>query len=149
MPDRTRAKLVSSLGDVLEQHLEELFELESLNNGRPTRETRAQLKKIPDLFRYNAGLALSRRDATIPVEGNYLTYTIREPVGIVANVTPFNHPGVTPPFVKNCTLSGKAGRKRLVPKWSQFSISEASVTSPMIISGQVDVFPLQRGEVRK
>jgi hypothetical protein len=45
--------------------------------------------------------------------------------------------------------SGKAGRKRLIPKWSQFSISEASVTSPMIISGQVDVFPLQRGEVRK
>jgi hypothetical protein len=40
-------------------------------------------------------------------------------------------------------------RKRLSPKWTQLAISEVSVASPMIISGQVDVFPLQRGEVRK
>jgi cytochrome bd-type quinol oxidase subunit 1 len=41
------------------------------------------------------------------------------------------------------------GQKRLAPKWTQLAILEASVASPMIISGQVDVFPLQRGEVRK
>jgi acyl-CoA reductase-like NAD-dependent aldehyde dehydrogenase len=109
MPNRTRAKLVYSLGDVLEQHLDELFELESLNNGRPTRETRAQLRKLPDLFRYNAGLALSRRDAVIPVEGDYLAYTLREPVGVVANVAPFNHPlliacrNLAPTFASGCT----------------------------------------------
>ncbi|MGV6872044.1 aldehyde dehydrogenase [Pseudochelatococcus sp. B33] len=109
MSDRTRAKLVYKIGDVLEKYLDELFELESLNNGRPTRETRAQLKKVPDLFRYNAGLALSRRDATIPVEGDYLTYTLRRPVGVVANVTPFNHPlliasrNLAPTFASGCT----------------------------------------------
>jgi hypothetical protein len=57
--------------------------------------------------------------------------------------------GVTPPFVKNCTLRVKVGWKRLAPKWTQLAISEASVASPMIIAGQVDVFPLQWGEVRK
>jgi acyl-CoA reductase-like NAD-dependent aldehyde dehydrogenase len=60
--------------------------------GRPARETRAQIRKVPDLFRYNAGLALTKRDAVIPVEGNYLAYTLRRPVGVVANITPFNHP---------------------------------------------------------
>ncbi len=38
------------------------------------------------------GLALSRRDSVIPVEGAYLNYTLRTPIGIVANCTPFNHP---------------------------------------------------------
>ena len=37
-------------------------------------------------------MALSRRDAVIPVEGSYLNYTLRTPIGIVANCTPFNHP---------------------------------------------------------
>jgi acyl-CoA reductase-like NAD-dependent aldehyde dehydrogenase len=42
LSERTRAKLVYKLGDELEKHLDELYELETLNNGRPTRETRAQ-----------------------------------------------------------------------------------------------------------
>jgi acyl-CoA reductase-like NAD-dependent aldehyde dehydrogenase len=70
MSERTRAKFVYKLGDALEKNLDELYELETLNNGRPTRETRAQLAKVADPFRYNAGLALSKRDAVIPVEGN-------------------------------------------------------------------------------
>lgn len=109
MPDRTRAKLVYKLGDVLEKHLEELYELETLNNGRPTRETRAQLSKLPDLYRYNASLAMTKRDAVIPVEGPYLGYTQRRPVGVVANVSPFNHPlliasrNLAPTFASGCT----------------------------------------------
>jgi acyl-CoA reductase-like NAD-dependent aldehyde dehydrogenase len=109
MSERTRAKLVYKLGDALEKHLDELHELETLNNGRPTRETKAQLAMAPDLFRYNAGLALAKRDAVIPVEGNYLGYTLRRPVGVVANVTPFNHPlliaarNLAPTFASGCT----------------------------------------------
>jgi acyl-CoA reductase-like NAD-dependent aldehyde dehydrogenase len=109
MSERTRAKLVYKLGDALEMHLDELYELETLNNGRPTRETRAQIGKVPDLFRYNAGLAMAKRDAVIPVEGNYLAYTLRRPVGVVANVTPFNHPlliaarNLAPTLASGCT----------------------------------------------
>lgn len=89
---RERARLVNKLADVFEAHLEELYRLETLNNGRPVNETRAQLSRLPDFFRYNAGLALARRDAVIPVEGSYLNYTLRTPIGVVANCTPFNHP---------------------------------------------------------
>lgn len=109
LSERTRAKLVYALGDAMEKHLDELYELETLNNGRPTRETRAQLARVPDLFRYNAGLALTRRDAVIPIDGPYLGYTSRRPVGVVANITPFNHPlliasrNLAPTFASGCT----------------------------------------------
>ncbi|HZX94367.1 MAG TPA: aldehyde dehydrogenase family protein, partial [Myxococcales bacterium] len=56
---RSRARLVNKLADVVEANLPELFRLETLNNGRPVNETRAQLSRLPDFFRYNAGLALS------------------------------------------------------------------------------------------
>ncbi|MGL4291391.1 MAG: aldehyde dehydrogenase family protein, partial [Phreatobacter sp.] len=109
MSARTRGRLVNKLADVMDAHLEELFELETLNNGRPIRETRAQLARVPELFRYNAALAIARRDDVIPVEGDYLTYTRRLPVGVVANVTPFNHPlliasrNLAPTFASGCT----------------------------------------------
>jgi acyl-CoA reductase-like NAD-dependent aldehyde dehydrogenase len=92
MDIRARARLVNRLADAFEANLEQLYRLETLNNGRPVSETRAQLSRLPDFFRYFAGLALSRRDAVIPVEGSYLNYTLRTPIGIVANCTPFNHP---------------------------------------------------------
>jgi acyl-CoA reductase-like NAD-dependent aldehyde dehydrogenase len=92
MAVRTRARLVNKLADAFEANVEELYHLETLNNGRPIVETRAQLGRVADFFRYNAGLALARRDAVIPVEGDYLNYTIRTPIGVVANCTPFNHP---------------------------------------------------------
>ena len=92
MDIRARARLVNRLADAFEANLEQLYRLETLNNGRPLNETRAQLSRLPDFFRYFAGLALARRDAVIPVEGSYLNYTLRTPIGIVANCTPFNHP---------------------------------------------------------
>jgi acyl-CoA reductase-like NAD-dependent aldehyde dehydrogenase len=92
MDIRARAKLINKLADAFEANLDSLYRLETLNNGRPVNETRAQLSRLPDFFRYFAGLALSRRDAVIPVEGSYLNYTLRTPIGIVANCTPFNHP---------------------------------------------------------
>lgn len=92
MDVRTRSRLVNKLADAFEAHLEELYEMETLNNGRPINETRAQIGRLPDFFRYFAGLAMSRRDSVIPVEGDYLNYTLRTPAGVVGNCTPFNHP---------------------------------------------------------
>lgn len=106
---RARARLVNRLADAMEAHMEELYALETLNNGRPLRETRAQLARVPDLFRYNAALAIARRDAVIPVEGAYHAFTNRNPVGVVANIAPFNHPlliasrNLAPTFASGCT----------------------------------------------
>lgn len=106
---RARARLVNRLADAMEAHMEELYQLETLNNGRPLRETRAQLARVPDLFRYNAALAIARRDSVIPVEGHYHAFTNRGPVGVVANIAPFNHPlliasrNLAPTFASGCT----------------------------------------------
>lgn len=106
---RSRARLVHKLADVMEANMEELYQLETLNNGRPLRETRAQLARVPELFRYNAALAVARRDAVIPVEGDYHAFTNRTPVGVVANIAPFNHPlliacrNLAPTFASGCT----------------------------------------------
>ena len=89
---RARARLVNRVADAFEANLDALYRLETLNNGRPLNETRAQISRLPDFFRYFAGLALARRDSVIPVEGPYLNYTLRKPIGVVANCTPFNHP---------------------------------------------------------
>ncbi|MDE2260669.1 MAG: aldehyde dehydrogenase [Betaproteobacteria bacterium] len=109
MSNRTRAKLINKLADVFEAHLEEFYQLETLNNGRSVNETRAQISRLPDFLRYNAGLAIARRDAVIPVDGNYLNYTIRTPIGVVGNSTPFNHPlmimmkSLAPTLASGCT----------------------------------------------
>jgi acyl-CoA reductase-like NAD-dependent aldehyde dehydrogenase len=109
MSNRTRARLINKLADVFEAHLEEMYHLETTNNGRPLNETRAQISRLPDFFRYNAGLAIARRDAVIPVDGNYLNYTVRTPVGVVGNSTPFNHPlmimvkSLAPTLASGCT----------------------------------------------
>jgi len=97
LTDRERARLVNKLADAFESHLEELYPLETSNNGRPINETRAQVSRLPDFLRYNAGLALARRDAVIPVQGPYL------------NSTPFNHPlmimvkSLAPVLASGCT----------------------------------------------
>lgn len=106
---RARARLVNRIADAVEARLPELFRLETVNNGRPVNETRAQVSRIPDFFRYNAGLALARRDAVVPVEGPYLAYTLRTPIGVVGNSTPFNHPlmilckSLAPVLASGCT----------------------------------------------
>lgn len=92
MPTRTRSRLIHKLADVMEANIEQFYHLETLNNGRSLNETRAQVSRLPEFLRYNAALAVSRRDAVIPVDGNYLNYTLRTPVGVVGNSTPFNHP---------------------------------------------------------
>jgi acyl-CoA reductase-like NAD-dependent aldehyde dehydrogenase len=109
MSNRTRAKLINKLADVFEANLDEMYQLETANNGRSLNETRAQISRLPDFFRYNAGLAIARRDSVIPVDGNYLNYTIRSPIGVVGNSTPFNHPlmimvkSLAPTLASGCT----------------------------------------------
>src|SRR5258705_10410344 len=77
---------------MFEADLENFFQLETLNNGRPIRETRAQIARLPQFYRYFAALALTRRSDVIPVEGPYLVYTQRVPLGVCALMTSFNHP---------------------------------------------------------
>ena len=87
-----RARVLNRFADLFEADLDAFFQLETLNNGRPIMETRAQISRLPQFYRYFAALALTRRSDVIPVEGSYLCYTQRVPLGVVALMTSFNHP---------------------------------------------------------
>src|SRR5260370_42191995 len=87
-----RARVLNRFADLFEADLEAFFQLETLNNGRPIVETRAQISRLPQFYRYFAALALTRRSDVIPVEGSYLCYTQRVPLGVGALMTSFSHP---------------------------------------------------------
>ncbi|HEY2030021.1 MAG TPA: aldehyde dehydrogenase, partial [Myxococcales bacterium] len=87
-----RSRVLNKFADLFEADIEEFFRLETLNNGRPVVETRAQIRRLPQFYRYFAALALTRRSDVIPVEGPYLVYTQRVPLGVCGLMTSFNHP---------------------------------------------------------
>jgi acyl-CoA reductase-like NAD-dependent aldehyde dehydrogenase len=87
-----RAKLLHRFADRIDDRLDDLFRLETRNNGRPLRETRAQVGRLSEWFRYNAALLLAERTAVVPMPGPYLNYLVRHPLGVCGLLTPFNHP---------------------------------------------------------
>jgi acyl-CoA reductase-like NAD-dependent aldehyde dehydrogenase len=87
-----RARVLNRFADILESHHDELSRAEAENNGRPIAETRAQLGILPEHFRYHASLATTARGETVPVGDGYLCYLQDVPLGVVAVMSPFNHP---------------------------------------------------------
>src|SRR5690242_17293570 len=99
MSPSERGRLIWKLGDLLEQNLEEFAELEMLDNGKPLKVARvADVPLAVDLFRYMAGWATKIEGNTIPISVPYapgtrfLAYTLREPVGVVGQIIPWNFP---------------------------------------------------------
>ena len=92
MPIHARAKIMNRLADGIEARMQDLYRLETDNNGRPVTETKAQITRLPEWYRYAAALLLADRDAVAPMPGGYHSYTSRFPVGVVAILSSFNHP---------------------------------------------------------
>ena len=90
---RTAGRLLYKLADLIESHVDELAELETLDNGKPIGESRhADLPLVIDCLRYYAGWADKIHGQTIPIRGHYHCYTRREPVGVVGQIIPWNFP---------------------------------------------------------
>ncbi|MGD2067246.1 MAG: aldehyde dehydrogenase family protein [Gemmatimonadota bacterium] len=88
-----RSRLLWRLADLIEEHAEELARLETADNGKPFFESRkVDLPSVVENFRYFAGMADKVHGATIPVAGPFLNYTLREPVGVVGCIVPWNFP---------------------------------------------------------
>ena len=92
-----RGKLLWRLADLIEEHGEEFAQLESLDNGKPLVVARAaDVALTVDHFRYYAGWATKIEGETIPINGpdgaTFLDYTLREPVGVVGQIIPWNFP---------------------------------------------------------
>ena len=89
---RARAAGVEARRRLMER-ADEIARLETLHNGKPIFESRhIEIPAAAECFEYFAGWADKVTGETIPVKGNYLTYTLREPVGVVAAIMPWNFP---------------------------------------------------------
>ena len=94
MSGADRGNLLWRVADLMEQHADELAELETLDNGKPIRTARqGDLPTAIKHFRYYAGWASKLEGSTIPVSyPNQFVYTLREPMGVVGLIIPWNFP---------------------------------------------------------
>lgn len=93
MAARERGRILNRVALLLQKHKTEFAELETLNNGKPISETlNADLPLAIETFEYYAGLADKIHGDTIPVNGNFFNYTLREPTGVVGQIIPWNFP---------------------------------------------------------
>jgi phenylacetaldehyde dehydrogenase len=96
MTPSQRGRIVWKLADLIEEHLDEFAELESLDNGKPL--TVARVADVPlaiDLFRYMAGWATKIDGHTLSTSSlpsDFFAYTLREPVGVIGQIIPWNFP---------------------------------------------------------
>jgi phenylacetaldehyde dehydrogenase len=112
-----RGKLIWKIGDLIEKHNDELAQLETIDNGKPF--SVAQVADVPlaaDIFRYMAGWCTKIEGNTIPISvpyapgSNFHAFTLREPVGVVGQIIPWNFPllmaawKLAPALATGCTI---------------------------------------------
>ena len=88
-----RGGLLLKLADLIEDNLADLAQLESLDTGHPIRDTRGlDVPRTAGCFRYFGGMADKIEGSVIPVEPGFLNYVMREPIGVVGQIVPWNFP---------------------------------------------------------
>jgi acyl-CoA reductase-like NAD-dependent aldehyde dehydrogenase len=87
-----RGAILWRMADIIEKRGDALARIEVLDNGKPIREAQIDVRQSIDALRYYAGWSTKLHGATIPVRGNMLNYTLREPVGVVGAIIPWNFP---------------------------------------------------------
>ncbi len=106
-----RGRLMRRLADVIADRAAEVGVVESLDNGKLLREMEGQLKGLPAYYEYFAGAADKLHGDTIPSDrSNFFIYTVREPVGVIGAITPWNSPillmswKLAPALAAGCTF---------------------------------------------
>jgi aldehyde dehydrogenase (NAD+) len=92
MSARQRGEAVWRLGELILKNKDELARLETLNNGKPVFESMIDVRLAAATYKYYGGWADKIHGETIPVDGPFLNYTLREPLGVVGAIVPWNFP---------------------------------------------------------
>ena len=88
-----RGRILLKLADLIEANAEELARLESLDTGHPLRDSRSlDVPRTAACFRYFGGMADKFEGNVVPVEAGFLNYVLRDPLGVVGQVVPWNFP---------------------------------------------------------
>src|SRR5579871_5793296 len=87
-----RAALLFKVADAIDAHRDEFMRIDTLNNGKPLRETEYDAIDAANCFRYYAGLATKPHGQTFDVPAPSQTFTVREPIGVCGQIIPWNYP---------------------------------------------------------
>lgn len=111
MTGKERGALMRRLADIIARDAKELALIETRDNGKLLREMQGQWQALPDWFIYFSGLADKITGKTIPTDrNNYFCYTVEEPLGVIAAITPWNSPvmlmafKLAPALAAGCTF---------------------------------------------
>ncbi len=111
MSGKERGRRMHALAELIRGDADRLAQIETRDNGKLLREMLGQLQIIPDWYDYFAGWADKLHGETIPTDKpNFLVYTVREPVGVVAGITAWNSPllltayKLAPALAAGCTF---------------------------------------------
>jgi len=126
---------------VSEERAEDLARIEVRDNGKLIREMRGQIQGLPDYFHYFAGAADKIQGETIPADrDNFLIYTVREPLGVVAAITPWNSPvllmawKLAPALAAGCTFVVKPAEQAPVSTLEFARLIEAAGFPPGVFN---------------
>ena len=92
MSARQRGAALYRLGELILKNKDELARLETLNNGKPIFESHIDIRLTAETFQYYGGWADKIHGETIPVGANSFNFTLREPLGVIGAITPWNFP---------------------------------------------------------
>jgi acyl-CoA reductase-like NAD-dependent aldehyde dehydrogenase len=93
MGPHERARYLLKIADLIEQHTDDLAQLETLDNGKPLSQSRAiDIPKAAETFRYYAGWCTKIYGETNPSDPSMFNYTLREPIGVCGQIIPWNFP---------------------------------------------------------
>ncbi len=87
-----RASLLYKVAEIMRSRSEEIAHLEVSNNGKAIAQAKGELSQAIEDFEFFAGAATKITGKTIPVPGTFLNYTVREPIGVCAQIVPWNYP---------------------------------------------------------
>ncbi|KAI8422646.1 hypothetical protein MSG28_006420 [Choristoneura fumiferana] len=105
-----RGRLLLKLADLMDRDAKYLSELETLDNGKPVTQAYGEIIWAAGIVRYYAGKADKILGSTIPADGDVLSFTLKEPVGVCGSILPWNYPvpmfiwKIAPALAAGCTL---------------------------------------------
>ena len=95
MSGAARGRVLTAVGSAVRANADPLVTLEALSAGKPVRDIRIEVEKVAEMFEYYAGWCDKLHGDVIPVPTSHLNYTLREPYGVVVQITPWNAPVFT------------------------------------------------------
>lgn len=141
MDARDRGALLYRLADLVDEEREYLAALETFDNGKPIRDAlAADIPLVAECLRYYAGWADKIQGDTIPVSGEYLCYTSREPVGVVGQIIPWNFPALMaawkwgPALAAGCTIVMKPAEQTPLTCLRMAKLAEEAGFPPGVIN---------------